>query len=90
MTLTKAFLIFALAVSAITTATSTFANAPGGSYIQCDPSNPRSPVRGTPDGRRRRLALANSQATFDKEADSTQQLHWDMQCWPPAANRGWL
>ena len=50
MTLTKALLIFALAVTAITTATSTFANAPGGSYIQCDPRNPRSPVRCTPDG----------------------------------------
>jgi hypothetical protein len=27
-----------------------FANPPGGSYIQCDPKNPRSPVRCTPDG----------------------------------------
>ena len=27
-----------------------FANAPGGAYIQCDPRNPSSPVRCTPDG----------------------------------------
>jgi hypothetical protein len=49
MTLTKAVLILALSVSAFTFATSTFANAPGGSYIQCDPRNPRSPIRCTPD-----------------------------------------
>jgi len=26
------------------------ANAPGGAYIDCDPRNPRSPVRCKPDG----------------------------------------
>jgi hypothetical protein len=25
-------------------------NAPGGSYIDCDPRNPNSPIRCTPDG----------------------------------------
>jgi hypothetical protein len=25
-------------------------NAPGGAYIDCNPSNPNSPVRCTPDG----------------------------------------
>jgi hypothetical protein len=25
-------------------------NAPGGAYIDCDPRNPQSPVRCTPDG----------------------------------------
>lgn len=25
-------------------------NAPGGAYIQCDPRNPQSPIRCTPDG----------------------------------------
>jgi hypothetical protein len=28
----------------------TLVNAPGGAYIQCDPGNPSSPVRCTPDG----------------------------------------
>jgi hypothetical protein len=28
----------------------TLVNAPGGAYIQCDPRNPQSPVRCTPDG----------------------------------------
>jgi hypothetical protein len=27
-----------------------FASPPGGSFIQCDPKNPRSPIRCTPDG----------------------------------------
>jgi len=44
---TRIILIFLLLVSAIARA---FANPPGGSYIQCDPKNPRSPVRCTPDG----------------------------------------
>jgi hypothetical protein len=44
---TKIILLFLLLVSAITSA---FANPPGGSYIQYDPKNPRSPVRCTPDG----------------------------------------
>ena len=42
-------IILVLALLA-TTATATFANAPGGAYIQCDPHNPRSPIRCTPDG----------------------------------------
>jgi|HubBroStandDraft_6_1064221.scaffolds.fasta_scaffold116908_2 hypothetical protein len=28
----------------------TLVNAPGGAYIQCDPRNPQSPIRCTPDG----------------------------------------
>jgi hypothetical protein len=44
---TKIILVLLLLTSAITAA---FANPPGGSYIQCDPKNPRSPVRCTPDG----------------------------------------
>jgi len=44
---TKVILTLLLLASAITRA---FANPPGGSYIQCDPKNPRSPVRCTPDG----------------------------------------
>jgi hypothetical protein len=44
---TKVILTLLLLASAITAA---FANPPGGSYIQCDPKNPRSPVRCTPDG----------------------------------------
>jgi hypothetical protein len=47
VTPTKVILILLLLASAITAA---FANPPGGSYIQCDPKNPRSPVRCTPDG----------------------------------------
>jgi hypothetical protein len=47
VTPTKVILIVLLLASAITGA---FANPPGGSYIQCDPKNPRSPVRCTPDG----------------------------------------
>jgi hypothetical protein len=50
MTLTKAFLVLALLATALSAATITYANAPGGAYIQCDPRNPRSPVRCTPDG----------------------------------------
>jgi hypothetical protein len=42
-------IILALALPA-TAATATLANAPGGAYIQCDASNPQSPVRCTPDG----------------------------------------
>jgi hypothetical protein len=42
-------IILALALLAIAT-TATLANAPGGAYIQCDPRNPQSPVRCTPDG----------------------------------------
>jgi hypothetical protein len=44
---TKIILTFLLLVSAITAA---FANLRGGSCIQCDPKNRRSPVRCTPDG----------------------------------------
>lgn len=47
MTATKIILAALLLTSAIGGA---FANPPGGSYIQCDPKNPRSPVRCTPDG----------------------------------------
>jgi len=47
VTAKKAILILLLLASATTTV---FANAPGGSYIQCDPKNPCSPVRCTPDG----------------------------------------
>jgi hypothetical protein len=47
VTPTKIILVLLLLASAITAA---FANPPGGSYIQCDPKNPRSPVRCTPDG----------------------------------------
>jgi hypothetical protein len=43
----KAILILALLTSAVTVS---FANSPGGGYIQCDPRNPNSPVRCTPDG----------------------------------------
>jgi hypothetical protein len=42
-------IIFALALLAAA-ATVTWANAPGGAYIQCDSRNPQSPVRCTPDG----------------------------------------
>jgi hypothetical protein len=42
-------IILALALLA-TAATATFANAPGGDYIQCDPHNPKSPISCTPDG----------------------------------------
>jgi hypothetical protein len=42
-------IILALALLA-TAATATWANAPGGAYIQCDPNNPRSPISCTPDG----------------------------------------
>jgi len=42
-------IILALAILATAT-TATFANAPGGAYIQCDPHNPQSPIRCTPDG----------------------------------------
>jgi hypothetical protein len=47
VTPTKIVLVLLLLASAITAA---FANPPGGSYIQCDPKNPRSPVRCAPDG----------------------------------------
>ena len=47
VTPTKIVFVLLLLASAITAA---FANPPGGSYIQCDPKNPRSPVRCTPDG----------------------------------------
>ncbi|HTE78669.1 MAG TPA: hypothetical protein VK653_18295 [Xanthobacteraceae bacterium] len=47
VTAKKAILVLLLLASATT---AVFANAPGGSYIQCDPKNPRSPVRCTPDG----------------------------------------
>jgi hypothetical protein len=43
----KAILILALLSSAVTVS---FANPPGGGYIQCDPRNPSSPVRCAPDG----------------------------------------
>jgi hypothetical protein len=39
-----------LATAAMATAKTTWANAPGGAYVQCDPSNPQSPVRCTADG----------------------------------------
>ncbi len=44
--MTKIILILALLASATT---ATYANAPGGAYIQCDPRNPSSPIRCTPD-----------------------------------------
>ena len=44
--MTKIILILALLASVITAA---HANAPGGAYIQCDPRNPSSPIRCTPD-----------------------------------------
>jgi hypothetical protein len=47
MTVKKLILLLALLASATTAA---FANAPGGSYIQCDPRNPQSSIRCTPDG----------------------------------------
>ena len=51
MTAKKVILALALLASAITaTITASRANAPGGAYIQCDPRNPSSPVRCTPDG----------------------------------------
>jgi hypothetical protein len=43
----KLILILALLATAASVA---FANPPGGAYIQCDPRNPRSPIRCTPDG----------------------------------------
>jgi hypothetical protein len=43
----KAILILALLSSAVTVS---FANPPGGGYIQCDLRNPSSPVRCAPDG----------------------------------------
>lgn len=42
-------LILALALLA-GAATAASANPPGGAYVQCDPRNPSSPVRCTPDG----------------------------------------
>jgi hypothetical protein len=51
MTAKKIILALALlATAATTTATATWANAPGGAYIQCDPSNPQSAVKCRPDG----------------------------------------
>jgi len=47
MTAKKIILALALLAGATTI---TLANAPGGAYIQCDPRNPQSPVRCTPDG----------------------------------------
>ena len=47
MTAKKIILALALLASPIT---ATLANPPGGGYIQCDPRNPSSPVRCTPDG----------------------------------------
>jgi len=47
VTLTKIILVALLLASAIGGA---LANPPGGSYVQCDPKNPRSPIRCTPDG----------------------------------------
>ncbi len=49
MTVKKTILALALLVSAMA-ATTVWANAPGGAYIQCDPRNPSSPIRCTPDG----------------------------------------
>jgi hypothetical protein len=42
----KFILSLALLASATTAAS---ANAPGGTYIQCDPHNPASPIRCTSD-----------------------------------------
>jgi hypothetical protein len=47
MILKTAILVLALLASV---ATPTFANPPGGDYIQCDPRNPKSPIRCTPNG----------------------------------------
>jgi hypothetical protein len=46
MTPAKIILILALIGSAISAVS---ANAPGGTYIQCDPHNANSPVRCVPD-----------------------------------------
>jgi len=46
VTPTKIILVLLLLASAITAA---FANPPGGSYIQCDPKNPRSQAAITPE-----------------------------------------
>jgi hypothetical protein len=50
MKMLRAFLLLAVLFSAIGAVTVSYANAPGGAYIQCDPRNPKSPVRCTPDG----------------------------------------
>jgi hypothetical protein len=50
MTAKKIILALALLASALTATTATWANAPGGAYVDCDPRNPRSPIRCTPDG----------------------------------------
>jgi hypothetical protein len=50
MKLVRALLLLAVLFSAIGAVTVSYANAPGGAYIQCDPRNPKSPVRCTPDG----------------------------------------
>ncbi len=50
MTAMKVVLALALLASVTTaTWTATWANPPGGAYIQCDPRNPQSPVRCKPD-----------------------------------------
>ncbi|HTZ00977.1 MAG TPA: hypothetical protein VMC05_01500 [Xanthobacteraceae bacterium] len=47
---TKLVLILTLLASMMSPLTSAaYANAPGGAYIQCDPGNPSSPVRCSPD-----------------------------------------
>lgn len=49
--MTMKLFVLALALTALSGAASTaFANAPGGTYVQCDPHNPNSPVRCKPDG----------------------------------------
>lgn len=52
MTVKRMILALALLASAASAAltTAASANPPGGAYIQCDPRNPNSPVRCTPDG----------------------------------------
>jgi hypothetical protein len=47
--MTKIILILAL-LATVTVTKVAFANPPGGDSIQCDPRNPRSPIRCTPDG----------------------------------------
>jgi hypothetical protein len=47
--LAAALIVGAISAATVTT-TVTWANAPGGAYIQCDARNPSSPVRCTPDG----------------------------------------
>jgi hypothetical protein len=50
MTIKLFLFLLTLAMIVAAVPTITFANAPGGDYVQCDPRNPSSPVRCKPDG----------------------------------------